>query len=145
MIWPGFLIAPVRSGSALEYESRGRGFESYSGHFHSHILSRLISKSYSSSNHIFYINQYHHHHFCLQYEESTAWKRSKEVKIIKDDLENKKKISDYRRKFHVFLPDISTHIGHSVSVGGQVVEKVVEEIIEEHVEETNHVSFICTI
>ena len=27
---------------ALEYESRGRGFESYSGHFHSHKLSRLI-------------------------------------------------------------------------------------------------------
>ncbi len=26
----------------LEYKSRGRGFESYSGHFHSHKLSRLI-------------------------------------------------------------------------------------------------------
>ncbi len=25
-----------RSGSVLEYKSRGRGFESYSGHFHSH-------------------------------------------------------------------------------------------------------------
>ncbi len=29
------------SGSALEFESRDRGFESYSGHFHSHKLSRL--------------------------------------------------------------------------------------------------------
>ncbi len=28
-------------GSALEYESRGRGLESYSGHFHSHRLSQL--------------------------------------------------------------------------------------------------------
>ncbi len=32
----------MRSGSILEYKSRGRGFESYSGHFHSHKLSRLI-------------------------------------------------------------------------------------------------------
>ncbi len=30
------------NGSALEYESRGRGFESYSGHLHSNKLSRLI-------------------------------------------------------------------------------------------------------
>ncbi len=31
----------MRRGSTLEYGSRGRGFESYSGHFHSHKLSRL--------------------------------------------------------------------------------------------------------
>ena len=29
-------------GSVLEYKSRGRGFESYSGHIHCHKLSRLI-------------------------------------------------------------------------------------------------------
>ncbi len=29
------------SRSVLQYKSRGRGFESYSGHFHSHKLSRL--------------------------------------------------------------------------------------------------------
>ncbi len=39
--WPGFLEAPMCSGSTLEYESRGRGFEPYSGHLHSHKFSRL--------------------------------------------------------------------------------------------------------
>ncbi len=33
MKWPMLLEAPVRSSSGLEYESRGRGFESYLGHF----------------------------------------------------------------------------------------------------------------
>ncbi len=34
----------LHSGSALEYQSRCRGFESYSGHFHSHKLPRLVFK-----------------------------------------------------------------------------------------------------
>ncbi len=38
----GFLKTRLFSSRALEYESRGRGFESYSGHFHSHRISRLI-------------------------------------------------------------------------------------------------------
>ncbi len=49
MIWPGLLEALLRSGSALEYESRGRGFESYSGQFHSHKLSRLTYESIEKS------------------------------------------------------------------------------------------------
>ena len=36
--------------SALEYESRGRGLDFYSGHFHSHKLSRLIFQSCFSSS-----------------------------------------------------------------------------------------------
>ena len=31
----------LRNGTILQYKSRGRGFESYSGHFHSHKLSQL--------------------------------------------------------------------------------------------------------
>ena len=31
-----------KGDNVLEYKSRGRGFESYSSHFHSHKLSRLI-------------------------------------------------------------------------------------------------------
>ena len=36
--------SPGCSGSTLEYEARGGGFESYSGHFHFHKLSRLVKK-----------------------------------------------------------------------------------------------------
>ncbi len=36
------LEAPVRNGSALEYESRGRGFDSYVGHIYSYNLSRVF-------------------------------------------------------------------------------------------------------
>ncbi len=34
----GFLKPRLRSESALEYESRARGFESYSGHCHSRLV-----------------------------------------------------------------------------------------------------------
>ena len=39
----------MRSGSVQEYKSRGRGFQSYSGHFHSHKLSRECQKKDLSS------------------------------------------------------------------------------------------------
>ncbi len=51
-IWkngPGFSRPLLRSGSALEYKSRGPGLVSYSGHFHSHKSSWLTGRAVSKA------------------------------------------------------------------------------------------------